>query len=284
MPELPEVEQVVRSLAAANVTARVGRVWRSELALRTGEAWRRELERSEDLRGRTPGRPGRRGKYILWPFGSVRLLLHLGMSGRVDLVRRAEQVAPHTHLRLEFADGRSLRFVDPRRFGGFNVAPAAQQDERPPLSDLGPEPLTDDFDGTALASRLRGSARTIRDGLLDQRVVAGLGNIYVNEALFDAGLHPQLRARRLRDSAWERLARSVVVVLQRGLDNGGTTLRDYRDASGKRGRNQDRLWVYGRAGQPCRRCRATLEGFVIGGRSGVRCPACQPRPRTRFVS
>lgn len=283
MPELPEVEHVVRSLAAPRVRAPVVEVWRSALDLRIGAAWRREHERAHDLLGTRPKTPGRRGKYIIWPFGEQRLLLHLGMSGRCDLVVRGTPEAPHTHLRVEFDDGRSFRFVDPRRFGGFNVAHPAIQDQRPPLVELGPEPLEPEFDGAVLAARLGDSARTLRDGLLDQRVVAGLGNIYVNEALFAAGLHPKIKARRLLPAAWDRLGGAVVEVLRRGIDNGGTTLRDYRDASGEAGRNQATLRVYGRAGFPCRRCRTPLEGFAWGGRSGVFCPSCQKNPGTRWV-
>lgn len=290
MPELPEVEHVVRSLRRARLRGRVQSVWRSEFDLRTGQAWRRDREGSQLLVGLSPARPERRAKFVLWPFSSKhpatpsrRLLLHLGMSGRLTVEPGHAPLALHTHLRIRFEDGREVRFVDPRRFGGFNVDAADAQASRPPLRDLGPEPLRPGFDGATLAAALGRSTRPLRDGLLDQRVVAGLGNIYVNEALFEAGLHPLIKSRRLRGGAWNRLADAVVSVLRRGIANGGTTLRDYRDAQGRAGRNQSSLRVYGRAGAPCLRCGHELEGFVLGGRSGAYCPRCQPNPRTRWV-
>jgi len=288
MPELPEVESVRRGLVAARVRAPVDEVWRSPQALRIGEHWQRERENLECLRGATPGAVRRRGKYLLWHMHGASedelvLLIHLGMSGRCGIASADRATVAHTHLILSFGDGRQLRFVDPRRFGGLRAGPAEAVYAEPPIASLGPEPLTREFSGETLERALGRSERALRDALLDQRALAGIGNIYALEACFDAGLHPLLPARRLAPSAWQRLADAIQAALRRGIANGGTTLKDFRNVTGKVGRNQDDLRVYGRADQPCPVCATALRGFVHQGRSGVFCPACQARPRSRRV-
>jgi formamidopyrimidine-DNA glycosylase len=286
MPELPEVESVRRSLTRARLSAPVHGVWRSKQALRTGHAW--QDERLSLLRGATPQRWERRGKHLLWRLESqsgegLGLLVHLGMTGRIDVVRAGDSRPLHTHVEVRLEDDRVLRFVDARRFGGVRARPWELLLAEPPLCELGPEPLTLGFDGECLRAAAGESRRPLRDVLLDQRVVAGVGNIYAIEALFMARLHPLLPAHRLAPSAWERLATAVREVLEQGLRNGGTTLRDYRDADGNAGNNQNALWAYGRVGQACRVCGAPIEGFVLGGRGGAYCPEDQRRPRTRRV-
>ncbi|MCX4244064.1 bifunctional DNA-formamidopyrimidine glycosylase/DNA-(apurinic or apyrimidinic site) lyase [Paraliomyxa miuraensis] len=287
MPELPEVESVRRSLTRARLRSAVRSIWRSEHALRTGEHW--QDEHLSLLRGATPQRWERRGKHLLWRLASksnepLGMLVHLGMTGRLEVARTGAPRALHTHVELRLHDDRVLRFVDARRFGGVRARPWEALLAEPPLCDLGPEPLGPGFDGACLYRVAGHSRRALRDVLLDQRVVAGVGNIYALEALFLARLHPLLPAQRLAASAWDRLAVAVRQVLEQGLRNGGTTLRDYRDADGNAGSNQQALWVYGRAGQPCRVCGAALQGFVLGGRGGVLCPVDQRRPRSRRVS
>jgi formamidopyrimidine-DNA glycosylase len=284
MPELPEVESVRRSLTRARLSAPVHLVWRSKQPLRTGHAW--QDEQLSLLRGATPQRWERRGKHLLWRLASrsgeaLGLLVHLGMTGRIDVVRAGDSRPLHTHVEVRLEDDRVLRFVDARRFGGVRARPWALLLAEPPLCELGPEPLTPGFDGECLRAAAGESRRPLRDVLLDQRVVAGVGNIYAIEALFMARLHPLLPAHRLAPSAWERLATAVRAVLEQGLRNGGTTLRDYRDADGNAGENQNALWVYGRAGHACRVCGAEIEPFVLGGRGGAFCPNDQRRPRTR---
>jgi formamidopyrimidine-DNA glycosylase len=287
MPELPEVESVRRGLVAAQVRAPITAVWRSPQRLRIGAHWQRERENLEVLVGATPAKVRRRGKYLLWhmsqPDQELVLLVHLGMSGRCGIASAEQPRVVHTHLVLEFADQRQLRFVDPRRFGGLRAGSVAAIYESEPIVSLGPEPLERGFDGDTLAAALGSSHRALRDALLDQRAVAGIGNIYALEACFEAGLHPLLPARRLAPSAWQRLAEALVAALRRGVDNGGTTLKDFRNVTGKVGRNQDDLRVYGRAGQPCPVCTTTMVGFTHQARSGVFCPRCQARPRTRRV-
>ena len=285
MPELPEVECVRRGLQRARLRAPVREIWRSKKPLRIGATWR--VENLDALAGATPSRVGRRGKYILWDFGSgarsPALLVHLGMTGRLRVVVKGTARLPHTHIVLRFEDDREVHFVDPRRFGGVRAGARSLLLAEPPLCELGPEPLDDGFDGEVLAAAAGDSKRAIRDVLLDQSVVAGVGNIYVSEALFEAGVHPLVSARRLRPSAWARVAASVRSVLTRGIENGGTTLRDYRGTGDDPGSNQDALHVYGRGGEPCSRCGSTLIAFVHGGRSGAFCPRCQPRPRGRIA-
>ncbi|PRQ05958.1 bifunctional DNA-formamidopyrimidine glycosylase/DNA-(apurinic or apyrimidinic site) lyase [Enhygromyxa salina] len=289
MPELPEVESVRRGIVRAKINAPVSSVWRSTQALRIGKHWRRELENLDILLGATPDQVRRRGKYLLWHMHPARgdaplvLLIHLGMSGRCGVADPSQARVVHTHLVLSFADGRELRFVDPRRFGGLRAGTLDGIYGSDPIASLGPEPLERGFGGPTLERALGRSERALRDALLDQQAVAGIGNIYAIEACFEARLHPLLPARRLAPSAWQRLADAVQAALRRGIDNGGTTLKDFRNVTGKVGRNQDDLRVYGRADQPCPVCGAPLASFVHQGRSGVLCRRCQAKPRTRRV-
>lgn len=286
MPELPEVESVRRGLVAAELRAPVVEVWRSEHKLRIGKSWAQE--NLICLKGNVPKDIGRRGKYIVWEFAGAEgqrhgLVIHLGMSGRCGVTSATAPRVAHTHFVLRFADQREVRLVDPRRFGGLRAGPLDELVASEPLGNLGPEPLEPGFGGAMLAERLGRSRRPIRDALLDQEAVAGLGNIYAVEALFAAGIHPLVEAARLHATAWDRLAGAIVTVLRRGIDNGGTTLKDFRNVSGEVGRNQDDLRVYGRAGEECPKCGRALVGFVSGGRSGAFCPGDQPRPRARLV-
>ncbi len=286
MPELPEVETVRRGIAAAGLTSPVLEIYRSPLKLRTGAHWRREGLLK--LVGATPGEVGRRGKYLIWEFAgrsgeALGLLIHLGMSGRCGVVATGDPQAKHTHVAVRFTSGQELRFVDPRRFGGVRVDALEAILNSPPVGNLGPEPLDPGFDGEVLRRRIGSSKRVIRDALLDQHAVAGIGNIYAIEALYRARIYPLVAARRLRAGAYSRLAAALVDVLTAGIENGGTTLKDFRNVVGEVGRNQDDLRIYGRAGESCPGCGATLEAAVHGGRSLMWCPVEQPRPRTRWV-
>lgn len=288
MPELPEVETVRRELMRRRPRGAVAAVWRSAHALRTGEQWHRRHEHLDRLLGATPGRIERRGKYLLWTFVEDHrpwtLLLHLGMTGRCEIVHPDAKLAVHTHVRLTTTDAREIRFVDARRFGGVRVDQRERLYARPPLSEMGPEPLGRDFSGAHLAERGARSRRPLRDILLDQRVVAGVGNIYAVEACFAARLHPLLPGARLASSAWERLAVCLREILSCAIANKGTTLRDYRRPGGETGEHAAALRVYGRAGEHCHSCGAQLVGFVSSGRSGAYCPREQNRPRTRWVA
>lgn len=290
MPELPEVEHVRLGLLDEHLAAPVTRVWRSPFDLRTGAHWAKAREHTAWLRGATPGALRRRGKFILWDFSGhepgveLSALIHLGMTGRCVVNRVGESREAHTHISLSFADGRRFDFIDPRRFGGFVVDHVQRLMAREPLVSLGPEPLGELFSATQLRARAGTSRRVIRQALLDQKVVAGLGNIYVSEALFVARIPPLARCTRLRAPAWSRLADAIVEVLTDSIARGGTTLRDYRRPDGSRGGNQHALRAYGRADEPCVRCETALVAHTCQGRSGVHCPRCQAHGPGGWVS
>jgi formamidopyrimidine-DNA glycosylase len=273
MPELPEVETVVRSLRPRLVGRRIAGVWGSGLPLR--------LARPVDLRGikalcldRRIESVGRRGKYILVDLGGgAGLSVHLGMTGRLRLQRAAEERRPHTHVVWKLDGGDELRFVDPRRFG--SVTPAQQLAVLPELAQLGPDPLTE-LDAGELAARLGGVRAPVKAFLLDQRRVAGLGNIYVCEALYRAGIHPLAPAGRLGRRA-AALLDGLRGALESGIANRGTTLRDFVDADGSEGGNLAALLVYGRERLPCRRCHTPIRRRVDAARSTFYCPTCQRR-------
>jgi formamidopyrimidine-DNA glycosylase len=278
MPELPEVETIVRGLGPLVRGRRIEGVWWSGQGLHLG--------RKVDLRGLRAVAVGRaiagvrrRGKYILvdvdgqGPGAGAGIIIHLGMTGRLRVQPKAAMRVPHTHVVLALAGGNELRFVDPRRFGW--VTPGRPIAEDVALAALGPDPLTE-LEAPALAAAL-GAARTpIKAFLLDQRRIAGLGNIYVAEALFRVGAHPATPAKRLARRAGELLA-AVRAALESGIARRGTTLRDYVDVDGERGDNLSALLVYGREGEPCLRCGAVIRRRVDSGRATFFCPACQRR-------
>jgi formamidopyrimidine-DNA glycosylase len=280
VPELPEVETVRRTLAPA-LGRRVTRVWWSGKSLR--------LNRPVDLpglvavaEGAALARIGRRGKYLVLEMAgrSAGILVHLGMSGRFRLVASSAPHAPHTHVVLGLEDGTDLRFSDTRRFGMVEpLAVTAGSAVHPALSGLGVDPLEDELDPAALHARLRQSGQALKALLLDQRILAGVGNIYASEALFRAGLRPTRRGTALTRPEAERLAAGVVAALRAALDHGGTSLRDFVAADGREGDNARYLRVYDRAGLACLRrgCRGRIRRVVLGGRATFFCPACQPR-------
>jgi formamidopyrimidine-DNA glycosylase len=273
MPELPEVETVRRSLAPHIVGRRVMAVSAAPVKLRLGiepGEWR-SLAGVASLRGLH-----RRGKYILADFGASTAVLHLGMSGRLVLRPHAAACEKHTHLRLRFEHGIELRLVDPRRFGMAVVVATAALPAFAPLAGLGPDALDGDVEGALLAAARR-SRSPIRALLLDQRVVAGVGNIYASEALARAGVHPLRQAAAISSERVARLAGAVKAVLADALAAGGTTLADggFSDASGNEGYFAVKLDVYGRKGHPCRACGSPIRRQVAGGRSVFYCARCQ---------
>jgi formamidopyrimidine-DNA glycosylase len=272
VPELPEVETIRRILALQLPGLRIETVSGQSIAMR------RPLD-VERLADRTIGRtffvPRRRAKYLLLdldPTGS--LLVHLGMSGRVQLAYESAPMADHTHLRLHLSDGRQLRFVDPRRFGLIDWLDHGAEERDPSLRGLGIEPLAPGLEET-LPPLLRLRRAPLKSLLLDQRLVAGVGNIYAAEALWRAGIHPRRSGSRTSLARLEKLARAVQQVLADAVARGGTTLRDFADPDGEAGFFAVELKVYGRQGDPCVRCHGTLRSSVIGGRTTAWCPQCQ---------
>jgi formamidopyrimidine-DNA glycosylase len=257
MPELPEVETIVRGLRRRLEGRRLSRVVQRRDDLRFPLPPRF----AERLTGRRVETIGRRAKYILIHLDQGEVLLcHLGMSGRMTLVDRPEQpLARHDHIVLTTEDGWDLRFNDARRFGAMDLIDAARLDQHWLLKDLGPEPLGNSFNGPFLAEKLAGKRTPIKAALLDQKVVAGLGNIYVCEALFDAGLSPRRLAHTVQGRRAERLVAAIRQVLGRAIEAGGSSLRDYVQADGELGYFQHHWAVYGREGAPCPDCRCDLE-------------------------
>jgi formamidopyrimidine-DNA glycosylase len=277
MPELPEVETIVRGLDPLVRGRRIETVWWSGLPL--------HLARKVDLRGlRAVAVDGtiagvrRLGKYIIVEIDRARdhgVVIHLGMTGRLRVEPAARTRAPHTHVVFGLAGGDQLRFVDARRFGW--VAPGRPLAQVEALAELGPDALLG-FDVPRFAEALGGVRAPIKAFLLDQRRIAGIGNIYASEALFRAGIHPATPAGRLRRQA-PALLEAVRAVLTGAISRRGTTLRDYVDADGRRGENAGALLVYGRSSQPCSRCGTAIRKRVDAGRSTFFCTICQPRRR-----
>ena len=269
MPELPEVETVRRGLAARLTGRRIVRVTLRRADLR--RPFPPDL--AEVLQGREIQGFGRRGKYLLVHLdGGVVLIAHLGMSGRFAVSDRPGN-GPHEHIVFHFDDGAVLGYTDHRRFGLMDLGEAALLEEHTLLRGMGPEPLAAGFDGPALGERLKGKDTPIKAALLDQRVVAGLGNIYVCEALYHAGLSPRRRAGSVQGTRAERLAQAIGEVLEAAIEAGGSTLRDYVQASGELGYFQHRFAVYDRADRPCPGCDCAsgVRRIVQGGRSTFYC-------------
>jgi formamidopyrimidine-DNA glycosylase len=271
MPELPEVETVRRTLAPA-IGGKVAAVWDSGKGLHMRKKPPRA--RLRKLVGDRITNIRRHGKYLFVDFASGEtLLVHLGMTGRFLIMAEGTPRAKHTHLVLWLDDGRELRFVDPRRFGQLDVI--AKGKIAPQVADLGPDPIVQGIDVAALLALAKRRASPLKAFVLDQTVLAGVGNIYASEALWRAKLRPTMRAHKLTAVTAARLADAINEVLHHALEHGGTTLRDFVSAEGAAGENADYLWVYGRAGEPCPRCRNAIRRAVHQGRATYYCPTCQ---------
>ncbi len=270
MPELPEIETTRRGIAPHVAGQIVEAVVVREPRLR----WRVPRSLARELRGQTITAVERRGKYLLLRTAAGTAILHLGMSGSLRLIPRTTPPEKFDHLDLALGNGYCLRLRDPRRFGCL-LWTRRDPAEHPLLAHLGPEPLATGFDGEHLYRHSRGRRRAIRDFLIDGRVVAGIGNIYANEALFRACIDPRRPAGRISRQRYRRLAQALRATLRHALAVGGTTLRDFRDSAGKPGYFQLTVKVYGREGKPCRRCRRIVRAAPLGGRRVFFCPACQ---------
>lgn len=276
MPELPEVETVVRDLRAHRLTGAV---------IRAVEVrWPRTVAGHEPgrfaaaLRERTITDVSRRGKHILLRLddGAV-LQIHLRMTGKLRFADAAWSAGAHDHLVMTLADGRRLIFNDTRKFGRFRLVGGAGA----ALEHLGPEPLEAAFTVAVLRRQLAGKRRMIKPLLLDQSVVAGLGNIYVDESLWQARIHPERRADTLTVAETRRLHQAIREVLRRAVDNSGTTLgsgeANFYSVAGRRGRNADALRVFRRTGEPCPRCGTAITRAVVGQRGTHFCRRCQSK-------
>ena len=270
MPELPEVETIRRGLAPILAGRRITQVTVRHRGLR----WPVSQALEQQIEGRTVRSVNRRGKYLLLGCDAGTLIVHLGMSGSLCVVAGSIPPGRHDHLDAVLNDGRVLRFNDPRRFGSLHWVegdPLAH----PLLAPLGPEPLEPGFDGEWLFRTAHGRKAAIKHVLMDSHLLAGIGNIYANEALFQAGIHPGRSAGRLSLARYRLLAQALTDVLQRALDAGGSTLRNFVDATGAPGYFQQQYGVYGRNGKPCRNCGAAIRAVRQGQRSTFYCPRCQ---------
>ena len=281
MPELPEVETIRRQLDPQLQGAEI---------IAADAHSSSKFSPALDAVGSTITGVRRRGKYLLFDLATDQhdpteeLVGHLGMTGSFHIDSPDDQrltppaiaeFGDHCRAVWSLADGRLLRFHDIRRFGRLRVVKAGDYSDIPTLHNMGPEPFDECFTGKSLHNAVKASSRAIKTQLLSQRPVAGVGNIYADEALFLAGIHP--RAKRVGLDRCEALATHVREVLQAGIDNGGTTLRNYVDAGGKTGSNQTSLLAYGRAGEPCVNCGAELASTVVDARTSTYCRNCQKR-------
>ena len=269
MPELPEVETTRRGLSPHLVGRRVlGATLR-----RPDLRWPIAREITAELPGQRIAAVARRAKYLLVEAETGSALLHLGMSGSLRVLPEGTAPGIHDHVDVALDSGKVLRFNDPRRFGCLLWQPSGIV--HPLLARLGPEPLTDAFDGDHLWRRSRGRSAPVKTLLMDQAVVVGVGNIYAAEALFQAGIAPRRAAGRVSRAGYAALADAVKRILGHAIERGGTTLRDFIAPDGAPGYFEQELLVYGRAGATCKVCRTPLRSEPLGQRATVWCPRCQ---------
>lgn len=269
MPELPEVETTRRGIEAHLVGQRVNRVVVRERRLR----WPIPDDLDARLSGQRILRVGRRAKYLLLEAEVGTLIVHLGMSGSLRLVPQGLPATRHEHVDIELESGLALRYTDPRRFGSMLWSNDPLQHVL--LKKLGPEPLTEAFNGTRLYELSRGKRVAVKPFIMENAVVVGVGNIYASEALFAAGINPRKPAGLITAPQYARLAAEIKRILAIAIECGGTTLRDFVGGDGKPGYFQQELFVYGRAGEFCKVCGATLQEVRLGQRSSVFCSHCQ---------
>jgi formamidopyrimidine-DNA glycosylase len=270
MPELPEVETTRRGLEPHAAGHRIERALCYDRRLR----WPVPAGLPGLLKGLTVERIARRGKYLLFHCGRGTLIVHLGMSGSLRALPAGTPRKTHEHFDLVLENGVALRLRDPRRFGAV-LWTEADPLRHPLLANLGPEPLDAGFGGDALYEATRARSAAIKHVIMDSHVVAGVGNIYANEALFHAGIRPATAARRLSRARCARLAEAIRETLERAIRAGGSTLRDFVGGDGEPGYFQQEYWVYERADEPCRACGTPIRQLRQGQRSTYYCPRCQ---------
>ncbi|MGH8728435.1 MAG: bifunctional DNA-formamidopyrimidine glycosylase/DNA-(apurinic or apyrimidinic site) lyase [Burkholderiales bacterium] len=270
MPELPEVEITRRGLEAAIVGKRV----KNAIVRRRSLRWAIPQSLSRKLAGREIAAVRRRGKYLIVDLEGGALIMHLGMSGSLRVVNGNSPANSHEHFDLALADGTCVRLRDPRRFGAV-LWTARDPLRHPLLVNLGPEPLSREFDARMLYFKTRGKSAPIKNVLMDSRVIAGVGNIYANEALFRARISPQTRAGKLSMPRLEKLASAIVKTLRLAIASGGTTLRDFTASDGELGCFQTKCFVYDRDGERCLMCCAIIRCIRQSGRASYYCPRCQ---------
>jgi formamidopyrimidine-DNA glycosylase len=270
MPELPEVETASRGLEPWLLNQRI----RGAVLRHRGMRWPVRGDLPRLLAGHSIRSVGRRSKYLLLDCESGWLILHLGMSGSLRMVPAQQAPGKHDHFDLVLENGQALRLTDPRRFGAVLWEPGEPARHKL-LQDLGPEPFDAAFDAGWLFARTRGRSAPVKNLLMDSHLVCGVGNIYANESLFRAGIHPARAAGRISHARYARLVQTVRETLQAAIAAGGSTLRDFVQPDGSPGYFPQQYFVYGREGQPCLRCGTRIKAARIGQRSAFFCPRCQ---------
>lgn len=270
MPELPEVETIKRGLSPLIISQTLEKITIRQSKLR----WPIESYLSKITAQQTIRHIDRRGKYLLFQFDHGTLIIHLGMSGSLVFHTKYSLPAKHDHVDFVFNGGNILRYNDPRRFGAI-LWTDAPLNEHKLFSKLGPEPLSRKFNAKYLHQRAERKTIAIKKFIMDSHVVVGVGNIYANEALFSAGIHPLTAANKVSFEKISALVKTIKATLRSAIKSGGTTLKDFKNSTGKPGYFKQKLLVYGRANQACMSCSNQLEEIRIDSRSTVFCPHCQ---------
>ncbi|AXR08278.1 bifunctional DNA-formamidopyrimidine glycosylase/DNA-(apurinic or apyrimidinic site) lyase [Salinimonas sediminis] len=268
MPELPEVEVSRRGIAPWLTNQIISKVIVRQPKLRWPVP-----EQIQQACGQRVRQVNRRAKYLLIELDKGTIVLHLGMSGKLRVVDAALAPIKHDHIDIVLESGKCLRLNDARRFGACLWLSQGEQSVL--LSNLGPEPLTDAFDDSRLYSLSRGRAGAVKNFIMDNANVVGVGNIYANEALFMAGIDPRRAAGKVSEKRYVKLSQAIREVLAKAIEQGGTTLKDFTQSDGNPGYFKQHLRVYGRAGDTCERCDGTIKSVVIGQRNTFYCPQCQ---------
>ncbi|MGM0843984.1 MAG: DNA-formamidopyrimidine glycosylase [Bacillota bacterium] len=273
MPELPEVETVRRTLTELVTGKRIHSVsvfWAKMVKLPD------EVEEFKlSLQGETIQGVDRRGKFLILRTDHYSLVSHLRMEGRYGVFPGEEPVEKHTHVIFHFEDGSELRYKDVRKFGTMHLFPKGEETINLPLSHLGPEPFSTDFTVKHLTEKLAKTERSVKAVLLDQTVLVGLGNIYVDEALYRSGIHPARKANSIKKAQLKKLHKEIIDTLSEAVEQGGSTIRSYVNSQGQIGMFQQQLFVYGRKNEECRTCGNLIEKNVTAGRGTHFCSNCQ---------
>jgi formamidopyrimidine-DNA glycosylase len=270
MPELPEVETTLRGIKPHIIHQEIVTVIVRQPRLR----WPIPTDLKQQLEGQTLQKLTRRGKYLLFTFPTGTLILHLGMSGSLRVLAQAMPPQKHDHVDIGFANQIYLRFTDPRRFGAL-LFTRENPHSHSLLMHIGPEPLSQFFSGDYLWEQASGKKLPVKTFIMDGKILAGVGNIYATEALFQARLHPHKSAGKVTREQYQKLAQAIKTILQKAIKKGGTTLKDFQHSTGKPGYFRIELQAYGRHQKPCLRCQTYLKAIRIGQRTTVFCPLCQ---------
>lgn len=273
MPELPEVETIKNTLKRFVMDKTIETV---------SVYWPNIVKMPEDvehfkhqLQGQTIHGITRKGKFLIFQLDDDVLVSHLRMEGKYSVHQKTEPVKKHTHVLFTFSDGEEMRYNDVRKFGTMHVFKKGEEFQQKPLNQLGPDPFEEDFTFAYFYSKLKKTERVIKSALLDQTIVAGLGNIYVDETLFKAGVHPLKKANKLTKKEMKAIQQASIETLKEAVAQGGTTIRSYVNSQGEMGMFQQKLFVYGQENQACKRCGKPIIKMKIGGRGTHLCSACQ---------